>query len=267
MAPAIKQPEEPGGCTSLWSDRHPNRNGTSGLARLKENLVYLVVKHEAEGRVEKLPVKLAAGDWLWVGPGVEHSFRNCDPRRPVTLYHLRFCLQKRGREVRGFADSPIIGHGEVLELAFAEMLREHRGGQVFASERFRALLTGMFILAARQSLPASSRRPALSSGQCAQLEQYARQRGYRVRFQELAATTRLSPNYFRRIFARTYGCAPKAWLLRGKVSLAAAMLLESSLKIGEIAERSGYPDVFQFSRQFKAIMGVSPRGYRAGGHS
>ncbi len=40
------------------------------------------------------------------------------------------------------------------------------------------------------------------------------------------------------------------------------MLLESNLTIREIADRIGYTDAFQFTRQFKAVIGVSPRVYR-----
>ena len=39
-------------------------------------------------------------------------------------------------------------------------------------------------------------------------------------------------------------------------------LEESELSITEVAHQLGYPDVYLFSRQFKTIMGVSPRAFR-----
>ena len=102
----------------------------------------------------------------------------------------------------------------------------------------------------------------LCSGQCAAVEQYAREHGHRISPAELAATARLSLDYFRRAFVHTYGVTPATWLVRGRIFQSATMLLESNLTIREIADRNGYTDAFQFTRQFKAVMGVSPSVYR-----
>lgn len=73
---------------------------------------------------------------------------------------------------------------------------------------------------------------------------------------------RLTPDYFARIFRRTYGVSPRTWIVRERIKLAALRLTESQLSIGEVANEFGYGDIFFFSRQFKQVMGRSPRSYR-----
>lgn len=46
------------------------------------------------------------------------------------------------------------------------------------------------------------------------------------------------------------------------VTAAQRLLYEVELRPGEIAEADGYPDICQFSKQFKKRFGVSPTQYR-----
>ena len=228
---------------------------------LKEHLVYFVVKNEAEAMVDGASLRMKPGDLLWVDPGIEQSFWNADPKRPVELFHFRFRLLDKRRDVLGGRRAWLVGQCPAVRLTLAEMLAEYRSGQVFAGERFRALLSSLFVLMARYGTTAD-RQPNLTSGQCAAIERFAMARDHCVTPAELANQARLSADYFRRLFVRTYGLAPKTWLVRQRIASAGSALLESNLTIGEVAEHMGYPDVFQFSRQFKQVMGVSPRAYR-----
>ena len=89
-----------------------------------------------------------------------------------------------------------------------------------------------------------------------------RQEMRRLRPVELARHVNLVPEYFARVFKRTFGMAPRTWLMREKMKSAAILLLESSLPVGEIALRLGHRDIAMFSKQFKKIHGQSPRSYR-----
>jgi len=50
---------------------------------------------------------------------------------------------------------------------------------------------------------------------------------------------------------------------RHRIDRAARMLLETRLSILEVAERAGYVETASFTRAFQAVMGQSPRAYRA----
>jgi AraC-like DNA-binding protein len=73
----------------------------------------------------------------------------------------------------------------------------------------------------------------------------------------------LSPDWFRRVFQRSYGCSPRAWILRERIRLAAQRLIdEPAESIGAVAAGFGYKDQYLFSRQFRQVMGKSPRDWR-----
>lgn len=72
----------------------------------------------------------------------------------------------------------------------------------------------------------------------------------------------LSPFHFLRVFARVLGITPHQYLVRARLRRAAAMLVEPSLAITDIAYDVGFNDVSNFVRSFHRAAGVSPRGYR-----
>jgi len=82
------------------------------------------------------------------------------------------------------------------------------------------------------------------------------------RVSDLAARLHWSPAHFSRLFQLVVQQSPRDFLLHLRLSRARHLLTETSLSIGEIAERLDYADLFFFSRQFKAKTGVAPLQYR-----
>jgi AraC family transcriptional regulator, arabinose operon regulatory protein len=69
------------------------------------------------------------------------------------------------------------------------------------------------------------------------------------------------PQLFR-LFAKATGSTPMDWLRRERINRAKHQLVETRDRIGEIAEGVGYSDQLYFSRDFKKVVGVSPREFR-----
>jgi AraC-like DNA-binding protein len=82
------------------------------------------------------------------------------------------------------------------------------------------------------------------------------------RVSEMARELHWSPAHFSRIFKIVTQQSPRDFLLEVRLSRARHLLAETSLAVGEIAERLDYADLFFFSRQFKAKSGLSPLQYR-----
>lgn len=78
----------------------------------------------------------------------------------------------------------------------------------------------------------------------------------------LAQEARLSPYHFLRTFHGLTGVTPHQYLLRVRLRRAAIRLSTESTKVVEIALDSGFGDVSNFNRTFRAEFGVSPRMYR-----
>jgi len=68
---------------------------------------------------------------------------------------------------------------------------------------------------------------------------------------------------FRRRFTQLAGIGPAQYRLQSQVHLARAMIMEHPL-VGnkELASRCGFSDEYHFSKQFKLVVGLSPKAYR-----
>lgn len=79
---------------------------------------------------------------------------------------------------------------------------------------------------------------------------------------DLSSLTGLSPSQMRRLFRDHLGTSPHQWLVRERLMLAQALLVESAAPIPEIAERCGFCDVYHLGREFKRVVGISPAAWR-----
>jgi len=82
---------------------------------------------------------------------------------------------------------------------------------------------------------------------------------------DLARAARLSPFHFLRTFEDLAGVTPHQYVMRTRLRRAATRLLLEPDKILDIAFGSGFGDVSNFNRAFRAEFGISPRAYRRGG--
>src|SRR5262245_6858306 len=83
----------------------------------------------------------------------------------------------------------------------------------------------------------------------------------------LARLAGLSRFHFLRIFESLTGVTPHQYLMRARLRLAATRLQTGTSKILDIALDSGFGDVSNFNRTFRAEFGVSPRAYRLNARS
>jgi len=79
---------------------------------------------------------------------------------------------------------------------------------------------------------------------------------------ELASQAGLSRAAFARQFNAAVGEPPHNYLTRWRMGIAARLLLETDLRLSEIAARVGYRSEFSFSRTFKRWRGVAPDRFR-----
>lgn len=79
---------------------------------------------------------------------------------------------------------------------------------------------------------------------------------------ELAELAAMSRSHLCHRFRECFGSTISGYVIRKRMAAAQRLLFEIHLRPGEIAEAVGYPDVFQFSKQFKKTYGMSPSEYR-----
>lgn len=78
----------------------------------------------------------------------------------------------------------------------------------------------------------------------------------------LAAQSGCSVSYFSREFKRSTGFAPYAFILRARLDHAKHLLMTTDLSIQEIADRTGFASLANFSYTFRKNIGISPTDFR-----
>ena len=64
------------------------------------------------------------------------------------------------------------------------------------------------------------------------------------------------------MFEKLTGVTPHQYLRRARLRTAAALLMNGSAKVLDVALDAGFGDVSNFNHAFRAEFGVSPRAYR-----
>ncbi|MCR5264874.1 MAG: AraC family transcriptional regulator [Clostridiales bacterium] len=83
-----------------------------------------------------------------------------------------------------------------------------------------------------------------------------------VSVEDIANAVNLSRSYLTEQFGRVYGLPPHEYLTMYRISAAKNLLLSTAMTITDIAERTGFRDVYTFSRVFRRVNGISPARYR-----
>ena len=78
---------------------------------------------------------------------------------------------------------------------------------------------------------------------------------------EIAEICGLSEVYLRKLFSEIYGVSPMAYVKKLKIKKAKEMLESDFGSISDIAHSLGYSNIYDFSRDFKKQVGVSPTKY------
>ncbi|GAB0119675.1 helix-turn-helix domain-containing protein [Acidisoma sp. 7E03] len=80
--------------------------------------------------------------------------------------------------------------------------------------------------------------------------------------QAMAETVRLSRSHFSRIFAKSLGCTPRAYLQQRRLQRARVMMGEGCLPLADIALLCGFADQSHLCRSFRRAFGEPPSHWR-----
>lgn len=235
---------------------------------LAEDLLWLVTRGVAVGRVGGRPATLEPGAMLWVPPGTAFAFALRRADRPVTLYRVRVRVPGGGsrrdpcRRVRWLGS-----HGRMwsLEPLMRCLVADASRAGPRAEAARRAMLKSVFaVLFERLADPADAAGGLSMTQQARLLDHISQHPDARLTPAALADHMGLAPDYFARVLRQTFGVPPRRWLVEQRIRYAAQLFQDTEMTVTHLAEMLGYCDVFLFSRQFKQVMGVSPTAYRHG---
>ncbi len=79
---------------------------------------------------------------------------------------------------------------------------------------------------------------------------------------KLVASHGISQSSFLRVWNRIFGVPPSRYITKIKITEATHLLIQTSMRINEVAESLNFDDPLYFSRKFKKETGYSPKEYR-----
>lgn len=233
-------------------------------ARLDEHLFWHLAEGGCRGEVSGRPCALEAGALLWVSAGERLDF-TFDGDRRNTVHRFRLRVERGGRVVRLPAPFLQVPHSPATRGWFEQLVQESFLGDVHTDSRTRGLvacLTGEMFRAAAAGLVVMGDR-GFDATQRRRISAWLGE--HLAEAPDPAALARhlgLSHDYFTRRFRASYGRPPRRWFVEERMRLAAQQLAESDLPVGQVAAAFGFADMYFFSRQFRQVLGQSPRGWR-----
>lgn len=150
-----------------------------------------------------------------------------------------------------------------IDLILLRTLIQERDALRAASENDLLIRLGR-LLALHQDLLAGAHRSDGQHAHDAAIDRACRRLADepRVPLQALAQECGLSYERFRKVFRDRLGVSPHEYRIRRRIDQACTALRSDDLPIHAIASSLGYANPFQFSAQFKRLVGVSPATYR-----
>jgi AraC-like DNA-binding protein len=188
------------------------------------------------------------------------------PRRDMQAlpgYHALFTLEPGRRGRRGFKSRLCLSlnelaHAESLVDAMADELKARAPGfQLMCRAQFLQLI-GFLSRCYTHSVAPARRDLVRIAETMAFIENHYSKEIY---IDKLAAIAHMSKRNFLRVFREATGKSPMAYLLSLRIARAAELLREGRSNITETGFQVGFQDGNYFARQFRALMGVSPRDY------
>ena len=179
-------------------------------------------------------------------------------------YHALFTLEPNWRKSNQFR-SRLHLSGRDLSTVIAmideiddELKRRGPGFQALVAATFTQLVVFLSRRYEQSAMPDSQALLRLGAA-IAHLENI---REESVNLDDLAQIAHMSTRNFLRAFKKATGTSPIKHLLQLRIARAAAELRRNVRNITQIAYDNGFNDSNYFSRQFRQVMGLSPRAYQ-----
>ena len=227
--------------------------------------------------------QLAPGDTFVIGGTRPHDYLNMDQLRlinvlfdaselPMSLsdlqslpgYHALFTLEPAWRKRHMFHSrlqlSPVdlVEATQIVDQLDRELSDRAPGFGVMATTTLLQLVT--FLSRCYSQSPNAKSKSLLRIAEA--ISHIERHYAEPIMLDELIEMAGMSRRNFLRTFESTMGCPPITYLIRLRIRQACKLLLQSDERITQIAMAVGFSDSNYFSRQFRAVTGISPRDYR-----
>lgn len=206
-------------------------------------------------------VKGADGRYLWANDGFADRLgrpaEDIVGRTVDELFPLEFARSYSAQ------DAVVLGTGRPLQRQVELIVRADGRIGWFVTSKSRLLgddgrTWGLAVL----SVDLHAQLESGHSGLAAAIEAVRADVGQPWRVADLAMLAGLSPKQLERLARRTLGLSPQRLVQRLRLEHAVHAIVTTDASLGEISAECGFYDQSSFTKQFRAVLGVTPGAYR-----
>lgn len=184
---------------------------------------------------------------------------------PVNFLTVSFCARCPALDI--LTDRAI--SLTVQQIALVQSILDEHTQEQYAYDcvesLLKLLLVGLLRSAGGKQERTGAQLPATSCTERRTLDQLIRyvsaNAGQKLTVQQLAASAHVSVSYLHRLFHSQLGMTPGAYLAKIRMEESKFLLRTGEWSMGQIAAELGFSSQQQFSRQFRAVCGITPSEY------
>ena len=240
---------------------HIERKGMSSAQ------ILLTLSGEGELRYRDVRYSLKRGDCILIDSREPHEYYPVSEGWAFKYLHFwgggteeyLAYLEQNGAPVR-LLDEGEFGHAEaILDRIMDGTEEEVIGDYPAISREIYSLIT---LLMTHDLKITEKQKPDAGPTVLSAVEFIRKNYNRRISTEDIARAVNLSRTNLFGLFQKAYGIPPHEYLTQYRLSVAKNLLTNTSLSVTEIAEQTGFRDIYAFSRVFRQYTGVPPREFR-----
>ena len=245
----------------------------SDSERLSEQELWLVWAGRGRMKTRDSEYELRPGFCVWMRPGkIYDAVQDEEDRIGLTFIHFNFQNKalNKSHSYPEFYDVGDINYVDSISRRIVEIMRQFDSPQELKTAA-GLLLSGLLLdLVTKFRYEDKNPVSPVARHHKDLIQQTVRSIFETVEsplsVKELARKAGYSPAHFSSLFKKVTGQTVEAVIVQARIDKARQLLRQSDLSIGQVAEATGYRDVYFFSRQFKFKTGQTPTKYRVSQH-
>jgi AraC-like DNA-binding protein len=242
---------------------------TFGPRTLRDFEFVWIIAGNVEWEVDGHVVPAPPGTVILARPGQRDGFR-WDPRQRTRHGYFHFSLHQEGGVLPPQATWPLsrlLPPDDILRPLFHHLGWLLSRSEASAREQAQGVLRQALVAYLSGLLGTSSeadahRHPLVERVLGQVQERWAAGDPEPFTLGDLARLAGVSKVHLTRVFHAQLGMAPVAAIRQLRLDRAVTLLARTNLAVQEIAESTGFPNAFHFSKVFRQHVGQAPRDYR-----
>lgn len=230
------------------------------------NKFYFICDGEGLIRIEDKEFYPRKGQLVLMPAGVRQSYSTIS-NNTFKKYWCHFTAQIGDINIFDFFDTPYvidIDDMDRLVSLFEELIMLHNDQKIYTVLREKAVMTEIiaYFLESANIEDFKVSKFALLEEINSVVKYIESHISENLTVETLAERFHFHPNYFTRIFKKYMGLPPIQYINKMKIERAKYLLKTTSMQVNEIAVKTGFSDVYYFSKFFKGFTGYSPSDFR-----